>query len=81
MPFPNHVFRHTPALRGLITPLDESEMRFGQDRFAELDTQAEEEGWPPGWRTEQNFVSFRPAGAFGPHRTLADFDGATAHFQ
>ena len=54
MPFPNHVFRHTPALRGLITPLDRSEMRFGQDRFAELDTQAEEEGWPPGWRMEHD---------------------------
>jgi len=27
-------------------------MRFGQDRFAELDIQAKIEGWPPGWRVE-----------------------------
>ncbi|WP_137701095.1 gamma-glutamylcyclotransferase [Marimonas lutisalis] len=54
MPFPHHVFRHTPALRGLIIPPGESEMRFGQDRFAELDIQAEEEGWPPGWRMEHD---------------------------
>jgi cation transport protein ChaC len=25
-------------------------MRFGQERFAELDAQAAIEGWPPGWR-------------------------------
>lgn len=54
MPFEPHVFRHTPALRGLITPPDASEMRFGQDRFAELDAQAEAEGWPPGWRMEHD---------------------------
>ncbi len=52
MPFAPHVFRHTPALRGLITPPDISEMRFDQDRFAELDEQAATEGWPPGWRME-----------------------------
>lgn len=54
MPFAPHVFRHTPALRGLITPPDASEMRFGLDRFAELDIQAAEEGWPPGWRMEHD---------------------------
>jgi cation transport protein ChaC len=54
MPFPPHVFQHTPALRDLITPPDASEMRFGQDRFAELDIQAQEEGWPPGWRMEHD---------------------------
>ena len=54
MPFAHHVFCHTPALRGLITPPDTSEMRFGQDRFAELDAQAEAEGWPPGWRMEHD---------------------------
>ncbi len=52
MSFAHHVFRHTPALRGLITAPDESEMRFGQDRFAELDIQAKAEGWPSGWRME-----------------------------
>lgn len=54
MPFPEHVFRHTPALRTLITPPDASEMRFGQDRFAELDQQALAEGWPPGWRMDHD---------------------------
>lgn len=54
MPFADHVFRHTPNLRGLITPPDLSEMRFGQDRFAEIDAQAKEEGWPPGWRMEHD---------------------------
>ena len=54
MPFAPHVFRHTPALRGLITPPDVSEMRFGQDRFAELDLQAEAEKWPPGWRMDHD---------------------------
>lgn len=54
MPFAHHVFRHTPALRGLITPPDASEMRFGQDRFAELDVQAKAESWPPGWRMEHD---------------------------
>ena len=54
MPFPDHVFDHTPALRGLITPPDQSEMRFGLDRYAELDAQAAEEGWPPGWRMDHD---------------------------
>lgn len=54
MPFPDHVFRHTPALRGRITPPDVSEMRFGQDRYDELDEQARTEGWPPGWRMEHD---------------------------
>ena len=54
MPFADHVFRHAPALRGRITPPDVSEMRFGQDRFAEIDAQALAEGWPPGWRMEDN---------------------------
>ncbi|MCA0871317.1 gamma-glutamylcyclotransferase [Seohaeicola saemankumensis] len=54
MPFPPHVFRHTPALRGRITPPDASEMRFGQDRYDELDEQARTEGWPPGWRMEHD---------------------------
>lgn len=54
MPFPEHVFQHTPALRGLITPPDTSEMRFGLERFAELDQQAEEEGWPAGWRMDHD---------------------------
>ena len=40
MPFAPHVFRHTPTLRGLITPPDNSEMRFGQERFDELEVQA-----------------------------------------
>ncbi len=52
MPFPDHVFRHTPALRGRITPPDASEMRFGQDRYDALDEQARTEGWPPGWRMD-----------------------------
>lgn len=50
MPFDPHVFRHMPGLRDLITPPDQSEMRFGQDRLLEYDAQAIEEGWPPGWR-------------------------------
>ncbi len=54
MPFDPHVFRHTPALRGRITPPDQSEMRFGRDRFDELDIQAAEEGWPPGWRMDHD---------------------------
>lgn len=54
MPFPDHVFRHTPALRGRITPPDQSEVRFGYDRFAELDQQAAEEGWPEGWRMQHD---------------------------
>jgi len=52
MPFPERVFRHTPTLRDLITPPDESQMRFGQERFDELDQQAAEEGWPDGWRMD-----------------------------
>ncbi len=52
MPFPEYVFRHTPALKGLITPPGVSDLRFGQDRFAELDEQAAAEGWPPGWRMD-----------------------------
>lgn len=49
MPFAPHVFRHTPTLRGHVTPPDASEMRFGQDRFAELEAQASEENWPADW--------------------------------
>lgn len=54
MPFPDHVFRHAPGLRGRITPPDASEVRLTYDRFAELDAQAAEEGWPPGWRMEHD---------------------------
>lgn len=54
MPFAPHVFDHTPALLGRITPPDQSEMRFGLDRFNELDIQAAEEGWPPGWRMDHD---------------------------
>ena len=54
MPFPAPVFRHVPALTGLVTPPDASEMRFGQDRFDELDAQALAEGWPPGWRMDHD---------------------------
>lgn len=54
MPFPRHVFHHTPAIRELVTPPDASDMRFGQERFAELDEQAEAEGWPPGWRIKHD---------------------------
>lgn len=54
MSFPDHVFQHTPALRKLITPPDASEMRFGLERFAELDEQALAEGWPPGWRMDHD---------------------------
>ncbi len=54
MPFPEHVFRHTPALRHLIKPPDESELRFGLERFAELDEQAKTEGWPSGWRMDHD---------------------------
>lgn len=50
MPFPDHVFRHTPALKGRITPPDQSGVRFDYDRFEELDAQAVVEGWPEGWR-------------------------------
>ena len=52
MPFDPHVFRHTPALLGQITPPDASEMRFEQARFDELDQQAAEEGWADGWRMD-----------------------------
>ncbi|MEM8751300.1 MAG: gamma-glutamylcyclotransferase [Pseudomonadota bacterium] len=54
MPFAQHVFRHTPALNGRITPPDTSEMRFGLDRFDELDEQAKVEGWPTGWRMDHD---------------------------
>ncbi|WP_223428360.1 gamma-glutamylcyclotransferase [Tateyamaria pelophila] len=54
MPFPERVFHHTPTLRAAITPPDASEMRFGQERFAELDEQAKVEGWPPGWRMDHD---------------------------
>jgi glutathione-specific gamma-glutamylcyclotransferase len=54
MPFHEHVFLHIPALRELITSPDASEMRFGLERFAELDEQAEAEGWPSGWRMDHD---------------------------
>ena len=54
MPFPDHVFRYAPALRGRVKSLEDTEMRFGLDRFAELDEQAVEEGWPPGWRMDHD---------------------------
>lgn len=54
MPFADYVFRYIPSLKGLVTPPDTSEMRFGHQRFAELDAQADEENWPPGWRMEHD---------------------------
>ena len=54
MPFHERVFRHTPALSGLIIPPDESQMRISYERFAELDAQALEENWPAGWRMDHD---------------------------
>ena len=54
MPFPDYVFKHTPALRDLITPPDSSAMRFGYEYFDELDKQAEAECWPSGWRMDHD---------------------------
>ncbi|MEL7098639.1 MAG: gamma-glutamylcyclotransferase [Pseudomonadota bacterium] len=54
MPFPDHVFRHAPSLKGRIVDPDVSEVRFGRERFDELDVQAKEEGWPPGWRMDHD---------------------------
>jgi len=54
MPFPEHVFRHTPALRGKVKPPSESEMRFGLERFEELEKQAIDEGWPADWRMDHD---------------------------
>ncbi len=54
MPFAPHVFRHTPALQGKVTPPDASEMRFGQDRFEELEEQAIAENWPADWRMDHD---------------------------
>ena len=45
-------FRHLPALRELIVPLENSAMRISDERFAELDRQAQAEQWAPGWRWE-----------------------------
>ena len=50
MPFPDEVFRHTPALKGRIRPPDQSRMRLSYARFEELDKQAIAENRPPGWR-------------------------------
>lgn len=52
MPFPDDVFRHVPALKGRITPPDESRMRLTYARFDELDAQAIAENVPPGWRMD-----------------------------
>ena len=45
-------FRYLPALRDLIVPLENSAMRISDERFAELDQQAQAEQWAPGWRWE-----------------------------
>ncbi|MEX0281050.1 MAG: gamma-glutamylcyclotransferase [Arenibacterium sp.] len=45
-------FRHLPALKDKITPVEESQVRLSYRRFEELDAQAQEEGWPPGWRMD-----------------------------
>lgn len=50
MPFPRHVFRHTPALRDLVTAPDASDMRISYQQFAQMDAQAELESRPQGWR-------------------------------
>lgn len=52
MSSPDDMFRHLPALRRLAIPPEKSRMRLSDERFAELDAQAEAEGWPPGWRME-----------------------------
>ncbi|MGI9521683.1 MAG: hypothetical protein ACR2PG_08545 [Hyphomicrobiaceae bacterium] len=38
------IFRHLPALRRLTIPPEQSRMRLSDERFAELDAQAEAEG-------------------------------------
>ncbi len=65
MPFPEHVFRNVPALQGLIVAPDQSKMRFGQERFDELDIQAAAEGWEPGWRMEHDAREANRQGLLG----------------
>lgn len=50
MPFADEVFRYAPALKGRITPPEQSELRLSYQRFEELDAQARTENWPDGWR-------------------------------
>ncbi|MGI9475249.1 MAG: gamma-glutamylcyclotransferase [Hyphomicrobiaceae bacterium] len=54
MSFAHDVFRHLPALRKLIIAPEKSTMRLSDERFAELDAQAQAESWPPGWRMEHD---------------------------
>lgn len=54
MPFPEHVFRHMPALIGKIIAPDVSDVRFGQDHFVELEEQAVAESWPSDWRMDHD---------------------------
>ena len=48
------IFRYAPALRGRITPPDESDLRLTYERFDELDEEARRENWPPGWRMDHD---------------------------
>jgi cation transport protein ChaC len=50
MPLPDEVFRHTPALRGLIRDPETSPMRMTLERYAEIDAHAREFGHPEDWR-------------------------------
>lgn len=47
-------FQHVPSLKDKITPMAESQVRLSYRRFEELDAQAEEEGWPDGWRMDHH---------------------------
>ena len=54
MTFADHVFKHTPELRGLITAPEDSQVRLSYDRFAEFDRLAAEENWPSDWRLDHD---------------------------
>lgn len=50
MAFAPDIFRHTPALRNRVIPIEHAEMCFGENKFAEYESQAKAENWPVGWQ-------------------------------
>ncbi|MEX0338562.1 MAG: gamma-glutamylcyclotransferase [Arenibacterium sp.] len=54
MTITDSAFHHLPELKDKITPVEGSQVRLSYRRFEEIDVQAKEEGWPPGWRMDHN---------------------------
>ena len=63
---PDAAFQHLPALRGKLTPAEQSELRGTWDRVAAWDERARVRGFAPGWRLSNEQLEATRLALLGP---------------